>query len=72
MTRRRPRKGDRLTYTGPNLTQYRYPTGTIVGFRLGGQLITVELDGGGFADWSAHEVGASMTATHGQIVREQK
>jgi hypothetical protein len=55
----RPKKGDRLVYTGPYADEVveGYPPGVVVGFREYGTKVTVRLekDGESYADWPITE-----------------
>lgn len=61
---RKPKKGDRLIYTGPYAPEVAcgYPPGTVVGFRNYGQKVIVLLDKSEgevedlYADWPVDEV----------------
>jgi mannose-6-phosphate isomerase-like protein (cupin superfamily) len=51
------KRGDHVRYVGlyaPGIT-YRYPPGTIHGFRNQGSIVTVLLPDGSFADWPADD-----------------
>lgn len=63
---RKPRKGDRLIYTGeydPSVTT-RYQPGTVVAFRNYGTTVTVRLDGPEdlYADWPINETAPAPIA----------
>lgn len=64
---RRPRKGDRLVYTGPyapGVTAF-YGPGTVVGFRKYGRVVTVHLDDGDNADWPVDDVAPADPNSEG-------
>lgn len=50
---RKPRKGDRVVYTGPyepSVTAF-YGVGVVIGFRNYGETVTVQFDNGLYAYW---------------------